>query len=123
VDLVPICYVVVGPAVFMPVDRVKPKASLSLKRLDNLAATPRASLIAEHYEDDDWTNLWWVKLTADAALDPPVAEVHAARRELAAKYAQYREPDTVASVVRFDPVHITGWRYGIGSDGTSKYSS
>jgi PPOX class probable F420-dependent enzyme len=123
VDLVPICYVVVGQAIFMPVDRVKPKASLNLKRLDNLAKNPKASLLAEYYEHGDWTKLWWVLVTAKAALDPPDSEIETARREFGAKYAQYRAADSVASVVRFDPVRVTGWRYRVGSDGTSNLGS
>jgi PPOX class probable F420-dependent enzyme len=111
INLVPICYVVVDESIFMPVDRVKPKATLQLRRLDDLRQRPRAALIVEHY-DDDWTQLWWVKLSVDVNLDMASDEVESTRIRLADRYPQYRPPDSVASVVKFDAVAISGWEWG-----------
>jgi PPOX class probable F420-dependent enzyme len=38
----------------------KPKATRALARAANLRADPRASLLADHYEED-WSALWWVR--------------------------------------------------------------
>jgi NAD(P)-dependent dehydrogenase (short-subunit alcohol dehydrogenase family) len=45
----------------VPVDRVKPKASSRLQRERNLEADPRATLLVEHWDRDDWSRLWWVR--------------------------------------------------------------
>src|SRR6185312_10108116 len=78
VDAVPVAYVVDADRfVGVPVDRVKPKASLRLQRERNLEADPRATLLAEQWDPDDWSRLWWVRAElrwqgdADADLIPP----------------------------------------------------
>ncbi|MCB0993498.1 MAG: pyridoxamine 5'-phosphate oxidase family protein, partial [Acidimicrobiales bacterium] len=60
-DLVPVVYSVVDGHVGVPIDRVKPKASLRLQRERNLAADPRATLLIEHWDPTDWSRLWWVR--------------------------------------------------------------
>src|SRR5256885_5647014 len=45
----------------VPIDRVKPKASLRLQRERNLEADPRATLLVEHWDRSDWSRLWWVR--------------------------------------------------------------
>ena len=62
VDAVPVVYVVDDDGyVGVPVDRVKPKASSRLQRERNLEADPRATLLVEHWDRDDWSQLWWVR--------------------------------------------------------------
>ena len=75
VDAVPVAYVVDEDGyVGVPVDRVKPKASLRLQRERNLEADPRATLLVEHWDRDDWSRLWWVRAElrwqGDAAAEP-----------------------------------------------------
>jgi len=60
----------------------KRKSTRRLRRLANIAANPRVSLLVEHYEDD-WTQLWWVR--ADG-----VAAVHESGEEMAIGYAALR---------------------------------
>ena len=38
-----------------------------LRRLDNVRAHPAVSLLVDHY-DDDWTQLWWVRVDGAAAV-------------------------------------------------------
>lgn len=59
--VVPITFVL-DPARGLIVHAVdhKPKATRALARLANLRADPRASLLADHYEED-WSALWWVR--------------------------------------------------------------
>lgn len=84
--LVPIVFAVAGDVIYSAVDG-KPKRTRSLRRLANIAAEPRVSVLADHYEDD-WSRLWWVR--ADG-----VARVHdaspAALAALTARYPQYRD--------------------------------
>ena len=62
VDAVPVAYVVDDDGyVGVPVDLVKPKASLRLQRERNLEADPRATLLVEHWDPIDWSRLWWVR--------------------------------------------------------------
>src|SRR3954470_18153218 len=62
VDAVPVVYVVDEHGyVGVPVDRVKPKASSRLQRERNLEADPRGTLLVEHWDRDDWSQLWWVR--------------------------------------------------------------
>jgi PPOX class probable F420-dependent enzyme len=50
--LVPLCFVLDGEVVYWAVDH-KPKRSTRLRRVDNLRADPRCSLLVDHY-DEDW---------------------------------------------------------------------
>src|SRR6185437_5508938 len=62
VDAVPVAYAVDDDGyVGVPVDQVKPKASLRLQRERNLEADPRATLLVEHWDRGDWSRLWWVR--------------------------------------------------------------
>ena len=62
--LVPICFVVEGSVLYSAVDR-KPKRSANLKRIENVRANPEVTVLVDHY-DDDWTQLWWVRLDGRA---------------------------------------------------------
>ena len=62
VDAVPVAFVVDEDGyVGVPVDLVKPKASTRLQRERNLDADPRATLLVEQWDRDDWSRLWWVR--------------------------------------------------------------
>lgn len=108
VDAVPVAYAVDEDGYLgVPVDRVKPKASTRLQRERNLEADPRATVLVERWDRDDWSELWWVR-----------AELrwqgHAADREsalsirLAERYAQYRD-EPFDRVLVFQVVNVIGW--------------
>jgi PPOX class probable F420-dependent enzyme len=104
VDAVPVVYAVDGDLVGVPIDRVKPKASSRLQRERNLEADPRATLLIDHWDRDDWSRLWWVR--AELRFQPGPEAALAAL--LAQRYAQYREqPFTRVLVLRI--VGLTGW--------------
>ncbi len=67
--VVPVCFVLEGERVYWAVDH-KPKASRRLRRLANLRARPVAELVVDHYAED-WAELWWVRVHADAAILEP----------------------------------------------------
>ena len=113
VDAVPVVYVVDEDGYLgVPVDRVKPKASSRLQRERNLEADPRATLLVEHWDRDDWSQLWWVRaeLRWQGAAGAGRANPLAAR--LASRYPQYRdEPFFRVLVLRI--VGLAGWAAGI----------
>jgi PPOX class probable F420-dependent enzyme len=107
--LVPVVFAVVRDRVYSAVDD-KPKSSRDLRRLANVRADPRVSLLADHYVDDDWAALWWARadgaarvLTAD---EPEGVE---AVQALAARYAQYREHRPDGPVLAVDVRNWSGW--------------
>ncbi|MEE8296347.1 MAG: hypothetical protein V3R26_00800, partial [Hyphomicrobium sp.] len=60
-----------------------------LKRLQNVAANDSCSLLLDQY-DDDWRQLWWVRLDGTGEVYRPVADHEAVlRQRLLAKYPQY----------------------------------
>ncbi len=67
--------------VYTAVD-AKRKSTHRLRRLANIAANPRVSLLADHY-DADWTQLWWVR--ADG-----VATIYESGEQMAIGYAALR---------------------------------
>ena len=58
--LVPITFALDGDTIYTAVDQ-KPKVTTRLQRLRNVAADPRVSVLADHYDDEDWSSLWWVR--------------------------------------------------------------
>jgi Pyridoxamine 5'-phosphate oxidase len=109
VDAVPVAYVVDDDGyVGVPVDRVKPKASTRLQRERNLEADPRATLLVEHWDRDDWSRLWWVRAELRWQGDADAGLASALAAGLAGRYPQYRDqPFTRVLVLRI--VGLTGW--------------
>ena len=93
--IVPIVFAVAGEVIYHAVDH-KPKRTTALKRLANLRADPRASVLADGY-DEDWSLLWWVRADGVASiLAPGHAEAITALRE---KYPQYADRPPLGPVV------------------------
>jgi PPOX class probable F420-dependent enzyme len=107
--LVPICFVLAGAVIYHAVDH-KPKATRRLARLANLAADPRATVLADHYEED-WSALWWVRADGRARVleDVTAPEATRALDLLAERYAQYREHRPAGPVIALDVERLTGW--------------
>ncbi len=111
VDAVPVAFVVDAAGyVGIPIDRVKPKASMRLQRQRNLEADPRATLLVEQWDADDWSRLWWVR--AQLYWEDSVGEI--GRREaslagqLADRYPQYQhQPFEKVLVLRI--IDLYGW--------------
>lgn len=107
--IVPVCFAAAGGVIYHAVDH-KPKSSRLLARLADIAREPRASLLADHY-DDDWTTLWWVRADGRARVLGDVTDDEAARavRLLAERYSQYRERPPAGPVIALDVERVTGW--------------
>ena len=88
--LVPVVFALADGQVLMAVD-FKPKRSPRLRRLDNIAATGRVSLLVDEY-DEDWARCGGSASTASAIVVPatdPAGVV--AIDALVAKYEQYAD--------------------------------
>jgi PPOX class probable F420-dependent enzyme len=105
--VVAVCFARLGEDIVTAVD-AKPKSTRALRRLANVRATGRASLLVDHYEED-WSRLWWVRV--DGAAE--VVESAAAIDALAAKYEQYRAARPAGPVIVLRPAR---WRSWIPSD-------
>jgi PPOX class probable F420-dependent enzyme len=107
--IVPITFVLAGDAIYHAVDD-KPKGTRRLARLRDLAADPRAAVLADHYEDD-WSALWWVRADGRARVleDVSSGEAAVALDLLAERYPQYRARRPAGPVVALDIERITGW--------------
>jgi PPOX class probable F420-dependent enzyme len=105
--VVPVCFAMYEGVIVTAVD-AKPKSTRALRRLENVRATGRASLLVDHYEED-WTRLWWVRVDCSAA----VVDWAAAIDTLAAKYEQYREARPAGPVIALTP---EAWRSWIPSE-------
>ena len=88
--------------------RVKPKASSRLQRERNLEADPRAALLVEHWDSEDWTRLWWVRADLRREDDPSPVRVDELAARLARTVPQYADqPFDRVLVLRL--VGVTGW--------------
>jgi len=103
--LVPCCFVLREDVVYTAVD-AKPKSSLALRRIDNISAHGWASLLVDHYEED-WSELWWVRLDGTGRVVDSGDEVEHAKRALAAKYPQYENVAILGPVIG---ISVKRWR-------------
>lgn len=108
--LVPIGFVIEGETVYFAVDS-KPKQTVKLKRLRNIAVNPAVAVLFDEY-DEDWSRLWWVRIDGTAHLvgDHELAE-HAVDL-LTEKYPQYGSHRPAGPVVAISIDRITGWSAG-----------
>jgi len=109
-DLVPVTYALQGGAghderLIIAVDH-KPKSTRRLARLDNIRARPEVSVLVDHY-DDDWSQLWWVRLDGWARVvdGPPVGHD---RAELIDRYPPYRDTPPAGPVI---DIAVTSWQW------------
>jgi PPOX class probable F420-dependent enzyme len=106
--VVPVTFAMLGEDIVTAVD-AKPKTTRRLRRLDNVRATGRASLLVDHYEED-WALLWWVRVDCAAEVQD---SAEAAIDALVAKYEQYRAARPAGPVIVLRP---DAWRSWIPSE-------
>jgi PPOX class probable F420-dependent enzyme len=88
----------------------KPKASVQLRRLANIAANPRVSLLADHYSDH-WEELWWVRADGVATIERAGAEHAAHWQLLRARYPQYEGQALGGPVIVVQVMKWSSWAY------------
>ena len=104
---VPIGFALSGDTLYFAVD-AKPKQTVNLKRLRNIAVNPHVSVLFDHYEED-WSRLWWVRVDGTARVVDDAAEAERAVDLLLARYPQYRNMRPGGPVVAITIQRMTGW--------------
>lgn len=87
----PVCFLAEEDTVYIAIDE-KPKSGdpRQLKRLRNIAANPQVALVADRYDDADWSRLGWVMVRGRAEILEGGSEYADAQARLKARYPQYR---------------------------------
>jgi len=82
-------FVVDDAGVYITIDE-KPKrvAGRALKRLRNIAENPEVALVADRYDDSDWSRLGWVMIRGRAEVLDTGPEHAAAQHRLRLRYKQ-----------------------------------
>ena len=113
IDAVPVCFAVVSSSVVTAIDTVKPKETTALGRLQNLERDAGATLLCEHWDPDDWSQLWWVRARLERRSGDDVSPALRAEgeRALREKYEQYRDI-AFAQLVYLDVSSLIGWSAG-----------
>ena len=108
IDSVPVCFVLSGDLVAIPIDTVKPKRSTRLGRLRNLEANPHATLLVEHWDAVDWNQLWWVRVSLEHITSDDATRA-ALRSQLAAKHLQYANGG-IEDIIVLRITNLRGWQ-------------
>jgi PPOX class probable F420-dependent enzyme len=104
--VVPIVFALAGETVYSVVD-AKPKRTTELRRLSNVSSNPRVSVLADHYDDNDWDALWWARADGTArVLGLDESEAAGAVELLARRYPQQRPQGPVLAI---DVRRWSGW--------------
>jgi len=112
--VVPFVFAVDDDTVWSAVD-AKPKTTTALRRLANVAANPAVAVLADHYDDADWTALWWVRADGRGRLlEAGAPEARHGVELLVARYAQYRERPPSGPVLAIEVVRWVGWSAASG---------
>jgi PPOX class probable F420-dependent enzyme len=117
--IVPLVFAVDGDTVYSAVDH-KPKRSVSLRRFANVAANPAVSLLVDHYDDAEWSELWWVRGDGTArVVERPSEEERRAIALLKERYDAYRTRTPSGPVLAVDVSRWSGWTGDGGGSGVS----
>ncbi len=102
--LVPVVLVSAGNHIYLPIDG-KLKKPGTLKRLSNIELHPEVTLLVDHYEDD-WSQLWWVRVDAIASIVPMPTAV---RNKLTEKYTGYGHTEIGIESIKLEVVNVQKW--------------
>ena len=100
-------FAVEGDTLYSAVDR-KPKRSTRLRRIENARARPEVTVLVDHY-DDDWRQLWWIRLRGRARVLDDGDEWAHGLELLAEKYPQYRDEPPEGPVLAVDITEARAW--------------
>jgi PPOX class probable F420-dependent enzyme len=105
--LVPVVFAVVDDRVLVAIDQ-KPKRSRALRRLANITDNPAVCLLADAY-DEDWSELWWVRVDGTAAIHDDGPALDEARSVLGARYPQHVADPPEGPVIDVAVSRWSGW--------------
>jgi PPOX class probable F420-dependent enzyme len=106
--IVPVTFAVDADRVYIAIDS-KPKRSMDLKRLRNITANPKVSLLTDKY-DDDWSRLWWVRADGTARIldgDERLTPLELLQR----RYPRYVEDVPQGAVIEVTVASWSGWSF------------
>ncbi len=118
VHIVPIVFANTSNEIFSVIDRKAKKSQTNLKRLENIAKNPSATLLIDSYSED-WSKLSFLLIHCKARILWPgknLKEKRLASRLLRKKYAQYTRgqyfpPDLKKAVfVKLSPKRVIFWQ-------------
>ena len=112
--VVPVTFAVVGDRIVTAVDQ-KPKSTIALRRLQNIAENPLVAVLCDNY-DEDWRRLWWVRADGAGRMTDDQAAREMALTALASKYPQYRVDPPLGPTLVVTIRSLTGWQYGDQTD-------
>ena len=107
----PVCFLTDVGNVYIAIDQ-KPKSGdpHALKRLRNIAENPQVALVADRYDDADWSRLGWVMVRGRAEILEDGAEYTDAQARLTARYTQYQAMDLEGlPVIAIRIEKVTSW--------------
>lgn len=106
--VIPICFAFDGKHFYSPIDE-KPKRTIKLKRLKNIAENPNVALVIDRY-DEDWRKLAYVLVFGKARVLLSGKTHRQAVKLLRRKYPQYRSMaiDT-RPMIMITPVRLSTW--------------
>ena len=107
--LVPVCFALGEGALYITIDEKPKRRDRPVKRVRNILENPRATFIADRW-DEDWTRLGWVMLRGAAEILESGDEHDAAQDLLRGRYKQYRTMELAAlPVIALRFVHVASW--------------
>ena len=106
--VVPVCFSWLPPLVYSAIDG-KPKRTMLLRRIRNIAETGRAALVVDRWSED-WTKLAYVLVEGPAEVLEDGRERDEALILLTAKYPQYDDlPLEGNLVIKLVAEHVVEW--------------
>jgi PPOX class probable F420-dependent enzyme len=104
--LVPIVFALARETIYSVVDS-KPKRTTELRRLQNVRSSRWACALVDHYDDADWSALWWVRADgAGRVLELSAPEAGEAVELLSLRYPQQHPTGPVLAI---DVERWSGW--------------
>ena len=109
VDLVPITFAFDDRVLVTAIDHKK-KSTIELKSLENIRQFPEVTLLIDHYDDQDWKQLWWVRVRGRAKVYESGKDYERALDILSDRYSQYGEIRPKGPAIVIERTEITGWK-------------
>jgi len=107
--VVPVCYALDDPTLYVTIDEKPKQADRPLKRLRNIAENPRVAFTVDHYEED-WSRLGWVMVRGLAEILHAGSEHDHAHALLRDRYPQYRTMNLAPlPVIALRIARVTSW--------------
>lgn len=105
--IVPVTFALDAGRILTAVD-AKPKRNAHLRRLTNIAANPRVSLLVDEY-GEDWDRLWWARADGVARIVDDGPDLARALRLLRERYVQYATVALTGPAVVVEVERWLGW--------------